>query len=255
MRFSEPANLDVLVPLFARHRASFLMDTVLEGYLGSAIVDDSEQPTVARLSFADVIILGGNPKTPAALELVKQTPIDKGILPAPAGWRELLFAVHGERLIAIERYDFSGEALNKGHLQWLMADLPAGFLVERMDLELARQIVADSSLISEDHVRNFNSPEDFVERGIGYCVLSEGRIVSGASSYAVCNSGIEVQVNTHPDYRRQGLATIVSAALLLGCLEQDIEVHWDAGNEISARLAMRLGYKPAGSYEMLVRVA
>ena len=119
---------------------------------------------------------------------------------------------------------------------------------------MARQIDADSTLISEDHVRNFNSPEDFVGRGLGFCVLVGERIVSGASSYAICNQGIEVQVNTNPEYRQRGLATAVSAALIVYCLEHDIEARWDAGNPRSVKLAERLGYLASGSYEMLVRI-
>ena len=119
---------------------------------------------------------------------------------------------------------------------------------------MARQIDADSTLISEDHVRNFNSPEDFVGRGLGFCVLEGERIVSGASSYAICNQGIEVQVNTHPEYRQRGLATAVSAALLVYCLEHGIEARWDAGNPRSVKLAERLGYRASGSYEMLERI-
>jgi GNAT superfamily N-acetyltransferase len=209
---------------------------------------------VAQLAYADVIVFGGDPSHPVALELVKGLPVDKGILPAPGGWRDLLFRVHGEHLISIERHSFSGQQLDLSHLRSLEKQVPEGYQTRRIDLHLARLIDADSGLISEDHVRNFESPEDFVERGIGFCILKGSRIVSGASSYAVCNSGIEVQVNTHPDFRRKGLATAAAAALLMHCLEHEIEAHWDAGNPISEKLARKLGYIPSGTYEMLVRI-
>jgi GNAT superfamily N-acetyltransferase len=254
IRRIQPENRGNLASLFAEHRPSFLIDTVLEGHLGSAVADDERTPRVAQLAYADVIVLGGDPSHPMAQELVERLPVDKGIWPAPEGWRDLLFRVHGENLVPIERYSFSGHQLDLGHLRSLEKQIPEGYQNRRIDLHLARLIDADSSLISEDHVHNFASPEDFVKRGIGFCILKGGRIVSGASSYAICNSGIEVQVNTHPDFRRKGLATTVSAALLVYCLERGIEAHWDAGNAASAKLAKKLGYAPSGTYEMLVRI-
>jgi RimJ/RimL family protein N-acetyltransferase len=250
----EPAKRYKLAPLFKDHRPHFIMDAIIEGHLGVALANDLENPCVAQLAYADVVSLGGDPEHPVARQFVEQLPVDKGILPLPEEWHELLQQVHGERLISIERFSFSGEQLDIDHLRSLQATLPEGFRIERIDLDLARQIEADSSLISEDHVRNFNSPEDFVERGIGFCVLDGERIVSGASSYAICNKGIEIQVNTHPDYRQRGLATVVSAALLVYCLQHDIEAPWDAGNPESVKLAEKLGYLEVGSYEMLVRI-
>jgi GNAT superfamily N-acetyltransferase len=249
----EPAKRASLAPLFANHRPSFLIDTVLEGHAGTALADDANDPHVAQLAYADIIIYGGDARHPLAQELAKALPLHKGVLPAPGGWRDLLSLAHGECLVAIERFAFSCEKLNIEQLCSLR-QAPEGFCIKRIDLGLARQIAADSDLISEDHVRNFNSPQDFCRRGVGFCVLHRDRIVSGASSYATCHRGIELQVNTHPDFRQRGLATMVSAALLTHCLERGIEAHWDAGNPTSARLAEKLGYTLAGTYEMLLRI-
>ena len=251
----EPEKRGNLACLFADHRPSFLIDTVLEGHSGIALADDENAPCVAQLSYADVLTFGGDAVHPAASQLVEQLPVDKGILALPDRWRDLVRGIHGEKLISIERFSFSGAQLNIAHLTSLKERLPEGFQIRRIDIDLARQIDADSTLISEDHVQNFDSPEDFVDRGLGFCVLEGDRIVSGASSYAICNKGIEVQVNTNPAYQQRGLATAVSAALLVYCLEHGIEAHWDAGNPRSVKLAERLGYRASGSYEMLVRVA
>ena len=126
--------------------------------------------------------------------------------------------------------------------------------LRKIDLALAKRILEDPEQISEDHVRNFDSTDDFVKRGLGYVILDGDYIISGASSYAICNRGIEIQVNTNPAYRRQGLATIVSAALLIECLKTERLPHWDAGNPESAQLACKLGFTPNGTYLMTVRV-
>jgi GNAT superfamily N-acetyltransferase len=244
----------LLNPLFSGHRPSFLMDAVLEGHLGRALADERENPHAALLSYADVVIFGGDASHPSARELVGELPVDKAVMPSPGGWQELLSDVYGDRLIAVKRFAFSDRSLDPEHLGSLRKDLPYPYDLRRIDLELARVIAADSSLISEDHVRNFKSPQDFVKRGIGYCILHGDRVVSGASSYAICSHGIEVQVNTHPDYRQKGLATVVSATLVEHCLENGMAAHWDAGNQTSVRLAERLGYILDSEYQVLVRV-
>ena len=72
--------------------------------------------------------------------------------------------------------------------------------------------------------------------------MYKGEVVCGASSYSIYDNGIEIEVATDHNYRRKGLATIVSAALILDCLEKGIYPNWDAANTTSAKLAEKLGY-------------
>ncbi len=243
-----------LVSLFAEHPPSFLIDTVIQGHLGHACVDDMHEPSVARLEYADVVIHGGDPHHPAAQKLIETTPIEKGILPAPGDWSRVLQEYFGDQLIEIERYRFSEESLTVNNLNPLVQNMDSQYRLQKINLELAKRILEDPEQISEDHVRNFDSAEDFVRRGLGYVILHGNYIISGASSYAICNRGIEIQVNTNPAYRRQGLATIASAALLVECLQTGRVPHWDAGNPESASLARKLGFTPMGTYGMHVRV-
>jgi hypothetical protein len=248
----EPARRAGLVPLFARHRTTFLMDAVLEGHMGSAKADDVERPHVARLDLGDVVMLGGDANHPLARHLVEGIPALRGIWPAPAPWLALLQAAHGRRLVPVTRYAFSDAALDPTYLRKLAARVDPGWEARRMDLELARRILGDDGPLTQDHGRNFVSAADFVGRGIGSCILIEDRIVSLASSYAICNRGIEVQVNTDGALAGRGLATAVSARLIVHCLAAGLAVHWDAANAISARLAEKLGYVSQGSYTMHV---
>jgi predicted GNAT family acetyltransferase len=66
--------------------------------------------------------------------------------------------------------------------------------------------------------------------------------VSGCSSFAIGGGKLEIEIDTHPDFRRRGLAAACAAALILHCLDRGIEPCWDAANEESARLAQRLGF-------------
>lgn len=53
------------------------------------------------------------------------------------------------------------------------------------------------------------------------------------------------------DEQRKNLATIVSAALILRCLNEGLYPSWDAQNKISVHLAEKLGYEFAHEYVML----
>ncbi|PKO16922.1 MAG: GNAT family N-acetyltransferase [Chloroflexi bacterium HGW-Chloroflexi-10] len=243
-----------LKPLFESNPPSFLIDTVIEGVLGTAWTDDLHDPQVAMLVFADIVAFGGDPQHAHAIELINQLPEEKGVLELPSGWQQKLEEVHASQLISLERYAFSDENLNSDHLRECVGRLPSGYVLRKIDLSLAKILSTAATPLSVDQVQNYGSPEYFLEHGIGYCILKEDKIVSGASSYASCKAGIEIQVNTIEEERGKGLAQIVSAALIMDCLEHGKAAHWDAANRSSARLAQRLGYQPSGSYQMLLRI-
>jgi L-amino acid N-acyltransferase YncA len=60
---------------------------------------------------------------------------------------------------------------------------------------------------------------------------------------------LEIEIQTHRQFRRRGLARAVAAALILYCIEHGIEACWDAANEPSAALARQLGFHSTGKYE------
>lgn len=99
---------------------------------------------------------------------------------------------------------------------------------------------------SRDLVAQFPTPAVFARRGLGMSVLRRGRLVAGAASYSRYRGGIEVEVDTHPACRGQGLATAASAALLLACLDRGLYPSWDAHTRQSLALAgkIRLPIQP-----------
>lgn len=168
------------------------------------------------------------------------------IEPAKApGWIEGAETIYGEKLIRQERYSFSAEQLSAERLNKLSQGSPFKDRIKRIDLLFA------SRLWGQDHfvdLSDYDSPEDFVQRSIGYH-LADGEWVLGAA-YAslVCNKGIEVSIFVLPEHRCQGIATGLACHLLLWCLDNDMEAHWDAANPESCRLAEKLGYVPASTY-------
>ena len=240
------SDRSTLTPLFAEHRhLQTIIRAILEAEMGTAVTDNPAKPNVANLQL-EFNFLGGDATHPAAVELVKGI---KGTAVIPnEQWRNLIYQIHGERVKPHTRYACDGAQLSITHLQPLAANLPAEFVVKKLDLPLAQQIRRD---VSPDLVDNFGSAEAFMAKGLGFCALHvpTGRIACGASTFAACGHDIEIEIDTHPHYRRQGLATAVAAHLIIYCLQNNITPHWDAHNPTSARLAQRLGYQMLGAYE------
>jgi hypothetical protein len=124
------------------------------------------------------------------------------------------------------------------------------FGVQKMDLRLARQLSTEQSTFSTDHVRHFGFPERFLQLGFGFCALEVQEIVSVATTCAVCNRGIEIQISTREPCRGRGLAAAVAVNLVVYSLEHNLDPNWDAANEKSVGLARKLGYTPRATYSM-----
>ena len=90
---------------------------------------------------------------------------------------------------------------------------------------------------------NYQSYEDFKLNGSGYVVWYNDEIVSSASSFLTYGNDVEMNLYTLPAHRRKGLGIACSAAMLINCIERQINVHWDAQNFASRNIAEKLGYK------------
>ncbi len=242
----EAHKRNFLTPLFAKHdHLQTVIHAVLDTEMGTAVTDDPTNPNVAKLSL-EFNFLGGKVAHPAAKALVQDL---SGTAVVPnRQWRNLIYDIHGEKVKINHRYACDGSKLDIDHLQPLADKLDPEFTIHAVDHALAAQIRED---VTPDLIDNFGSVEAFINNGFGFCVVQNetGRIVCGASTFAVCGHDIEVEIDTHPDFRRMGLATAVAAHMLIHCLQNDLTPHWDGHNPTSARLAQRLGYKITSSYE------
>lgn len=241
---------------FQGYSWNYLPDVVLDGYLGEAFVDDEDNPHIAVLEIPKLKlnILGGDARHPSAREYLEELHAPEILIFASEDWEELLWETRRGFLIRLPRYAFTSENLDLAHLYELKSRLPDGYRLEKMNIDLARKLANERSEFASEHMLNFDSPEDFIERGFGFCVLDEGEIVSVATTFAICEKGIEIQINTRKEHRGRGLATVVAAQLLIYSLENNLDPNWDAANKASVNLAKKLGYTPGGTYSMYILV-
>jgi GNAT superfamily N-acetyltransferase len=218
---------------------------VIEGGMGKVFADAREEPCVA-LAVLDFHFLAGDPRHANALRLCTLLqPGEVVIAPTPA-WQHLVAATYPNALAVYHREAFQADKFDVDKLRWFCQALPSGFALRQVRLEEVTQFATD---LAPALVYNFRSHEEFMTRGVGLGILHQGRFVSGASSAAVGGGRLEIEIQTHRQFRRRGLARAVAAALILYCLEHGLEPCWDAANEPSAALARQLGFHSTGKYE------
>lgn len=237
----------VLAPLFAAHRRDrAFIDCVLEGHVGEALADSLVAPTAARLDCGPFAVLGGDPRSPIARDLVRHAPFD-WVTPETDAWRDLLTTEFGDRIRRIRFVELSAEGLELRRLRAMMQVLPRGYRLARLDAQLTEALLRD--LRKEWLLESYASMDDFLSRGVGYVVLRDERVVGAATSAVSSSRAIDIDIEVAPGHRRQGLGTAVAAALACDCLERGIEPLWLASNDVSVRLAQKLGYIVGGEYE------
>jgi hypothetical protein len=246
----EKHNRKTYSKFFPGFKWNYLPDAILEGAMGEVMVDSEIDPKVVVLGIPKLklFIPGGNANHAAAREYMENLPKVSAFILQSEEWEGLLKEIHVGKFIPMQRYAFTSENLNIERLRQLASQIPDGYQLKQMDLHLAKQLASERSEFASAHMVNFDSPEDFIARGFGFCILAGDEIVRAATTFAICAKGIEIQISTREKQRRKGLATVVAAHLIIHCLQNNLDPNWDAENERSASLAMKLGYTPQGNY-------
>ncbi|MUK87813.1 GNAT family N-acetyltransferase [Ornithinibacillus sp. L9] len=228
---------------------STIIRSYLQGHMGTAWVDDLENPTVAQITVGIFVFFAGNPYAKEAEELLFNLPDFTLAIVDKEEWKDRIETVHHGSTEKFQRYRFEKKPkhLDRAQLMSLTSTLPEEYVLKRVDKHIA--IAPSFHELSEDFVSQFDSIDDFLDRGVGYAILHEGQVVSAATSYSIYDDGIEIEVASHPNHRRKGLATITAAALIVDCLDRGKYPSWDGANTESVMLAEKLGYILKESYD------
>lgn len=208
---------------------------------GQILVDHLKNPKTACLLIGNISFFTGDSRTSAAREMMKDVEPLAALMASDNDWNELMKEVWADRLGHQLRTKMSAESLDIDYLRGLTQNIDPEYVLERIDLETVKRLDKRQNM----HIPLFfGSSKEFIEKGIGFCIKHDGKVVSMASTYTpfIDEFEIEVQTSDDPLYRRKGLATAVSAALIVYSLEHYFVPHWDAANEASVKLALKLGY-------------
>lgn len=215
-----------------------LIYSCLQNVMGTVYVTDKEDPRSASAYIGCFGFLAGEPDR----ELVKEKP--KGfviMVPQNEEWTKLIEDCFPSAK-RVTRYAIKKDTVfDKALLQHELSRLPEGYELKEIDSKIYDMCL--ESPVTMDFVSAFDSKEKYLELGRGMVIIKDEKIVSGASSFSRYKEGIEIEVDTVESERRQHLATVVCAALILRCLEEGLYPSWDAQNMDSVHLAEKLGYE------------
>ena len=225
-----------------------LVYSCLQKVMGKVFVTDLENPKSAMAFVGCFAFYAGKPDR----ELVAEKP-EGFIIMAPQNeaWAALIEECFADAK-RVTRYAIKKDTqFNVKYLldQRARFDKEFGFFgyaMKKIDGEVYDLCLLDP--VTRDFVSAFESKEKYLELGRGIVILKEGKIVAGASSFSRYKEGIEIEVDTVPEERRKGLATICCSALILNCLEEGLYPSWDAQNMNSVHLAEKLGYEFSHEY-------
>ncbi len=218
---------------------------------GKVYVSDINEPETAFLQIG-FVFLGGNPYSEQADQIIEALPLGPQLIVPTKEWATKLIETLGDRVKRVPRVGFSYEQLDLKHLKNLKEAIPEEFTLDQIDLETARTV---PRAIAPAIPFFFGSPESFIEHGFGFCIRHGETVVSTAMTAMPFEREFEIEVDTldSPEYRRKGLATAVSAALIEHALLRDLIPIWDAANEPSKGLALKLGYSNPTPYDAFTK--
>ena len=235
-----------LLPFYQNTKDTLLLSG-LQGHLGRAFLSDQQKSCLVIVQ--GFIFLGGEPDEAFFCQAMACAP--KYFLTFSGSKEWLAVAVAWGANVAMTRYDIENPpAFDQNKLRALAAP-PSGFVIHRADEKLYRQCLSLSWC--NDVVSAYGDYDDFRARGGAVFALDGDQIVAGCGAYAHADGQWEIEIDTHPDYRRRGLGTACGAAFLLLCLEKGIAPHWDAMTPISLSLAGKLGFGKAHPYLVVCR--
>ncbi len=164
-------------------------------------------------------------------------------------WNHAIAEHYGAKAAVVSRYAFKKEpnAFDRQKLEHAASSMPDCLEADLIDEQLFYLCKANGW--STDLVSQFKDYEEYRRLGLGVVIHKGPEIFCGASSYSRYRDGIEIEIDTREDHRRQGLAYACGARLILECLKRKLYPSWDAQNPWSAALACKLGYHYSHTYQ------
>jgi GNAT superfamily N-acetyltransferase len=210
---------------------------VLSGAFGQIFAEQIEQATVGMVSVLDFVLFAGDASCPTAAAMIRSRSPGSWLIGQNAAW-EARFVELWPQIRQKERFAFQSPAVwEQDRLAASRRTLPTGYTLKPItEADAARFAQLSNHLVDFDEQGRAT-----LARSVGFGVEVEGHFVSGCAG-APAGGMLDFEIQTHAAYRRRGLATAVAAAMILYCLDHDLKPCWDAANEMSARLAEKIGF-------------
>lgn len=119
-----------LVPIFEEFDSTIIL-SFLQGHMGTAYVDDLDDPTVAKIIVGIFVFYAGDPNTKEAEELLYNLPEFTLAIVNSDDWKNRIESIHSGKMEKFQRYRFekSPEHLDRKHIRGLLSSILEGYAV------------------------------------------------------------------------------------------------------------------------------
>ncbi len=138
----------------------------------------------SKLNSGVLTIFAGNPNCKGLKQLLDIALI-KFVTPKDEGWAKKLKDIFKERISPLLFTENIPSTIAQSKLADIVNALSDEYQLLKIDSKNAEKVVADTG--NEYFFENFRSLKDYTQRGVGYCIDYNGRVVSAATSMAQSN--------------------------------------------------------------------
>lgn len=130
-----------------------------------------------------------------------------------------------------------------------LLQIPKGYVLKEIDESVIKS--DRENLIKEEILKFWESLEKYFEKGIGYCVLKDDKVIGTCISVFVSNNEYEIGINTYDSiHRGRGLATAMAVKFLWKCIHVAGKPHWttEKFRKDSIKIARKIGFNQLNNY-------
>lgn len=130
--------------------------------------------------------------------------------------------------------------------------IDSNYTVRRIDCELLNSQIDNKEFLLSEIQLFWSSVEDFLQKGIGFCIMNDKLVVSRAISGFVTKNTQTIGIETLKEYRRKGFAKKSVIEFLKHCKTNKFEPYWDCmkKNIASASTAESIGFSKDFEYAL-----
>lgn len=221
----------------------FMGNSVLDGVMGEAYVDNLDHPEFAILIVRNYCFISGKIEKKELKKLIEDKLSDYNIVPSDY-LKIIIEDTFGQNIFKGERYSINKNPNFKTtELKKYISKINKKFQIKKIDYDMSNRIKKEKFI---------NITDDYQKHGVGYCCVYNNEIIGVASSNIFYKDGIEVNIKVKEEYRKLGIATALASSLILECLHEKRKISWDAAHIGSVKLAEKLGFKFHSKYNFYI---
>ena len=240
LEIKNQTDLKKIKPLFKDIRF-FMGNSVLDGVMGKAFVDNIKEPTIAFLVVRKYCFISGNIDDKKLKNIIDKNFKNFTLIPSDM-IASKIESIYSNNIQKSQRYSIKKEvSFDMENLYRMSNSLQKDFKLVQIDETLADTI---------KKLKFINITDNYKKYGIGFCCMHNNDIIGVASSNIFYKDGIEVNIKVKEEYHRKGIATAMASKLIIECLNQNKKISWDASNTNSVGLAKKLGFEYDSKYNI-----